>query len=97
MAKARELQRGVSGLTPSRIARARGHTLPDWTYFSERKLEHCFGVPDLYFYHLRVTGAWPKYLTFGLRVLYHRRDVEVWIKANLGNATSKAGGGYGKA
>lgn len=97
MAKARELQRGVSGVTPSGIARARGHSLPKWTYFSERELARCFRVPDLYFYHLRVTGAGPKYLTFGLRVLYHRKDVDAWIKANLGNATSKAGGGYGKA
>jgi len=97
MAKARELQRGVSGLTPSKIAQARGHALPDWTYFSERELEHCLGVPDLYFYHLRMAGVGPKYLTFGQRILYHRRDVEAWIKANLRNAASKAGGRYGKA
>jgi hypothetical protein len=97
MAKSRELQRGVSGLTPSRIARARGHTLPKWTYFSERELEHCLGVPDLYFYHLRMAGAGPRHLTFGLRILYHRKNVEAWIKANAGNGASKVGGPYGKA
>jgi hypothetical protein len=97
MAKTRELQRGITGLTPSRIARARGHSLPKWTYFSERDLEHCFGVPDLYFYHLRAAGAGPKHLRFGLRVLYQRKDVEAWVKAILSNRTSKAGGRYGKA
>jgi hypothetical protein len=97
MAKARELQRGVSGLTPSRIARARGRKLPNWTYFSEQELARCLAVPVEYPYHLRRAGVGPKYLKFGQRFVYQRKDVEAWIKANLSNGTSKAGGRYGKA
>jgi len=38
----------------------------------------------------RLTGAGPKFVRLGRRVLYRREDVEEWIAANLCRSTSDA-------